>query len=101
MIFLDRLKNLGLQIFGVIAGAIFMSIWVVIQWVVDVYIVRNFGLTGIDKVVLVSLQYLFAISTFIPVASYVALEVLGVVFEARMQIRDMRLLLRRKLAQTE
>lgn len=50
--------------------ALFIIVWVILQWAVNEYIIVPFGVQGIDKVVLYYAQLIFAISTLGPIAFY-------------------------------
>lgn len=53
--------------------ALFIVCWVVIQWVVNRYIVIPYGadFTGIDRIVLIISQWIFGITTLAPIVFFV------------------------------
>lgn len=48
--------------------SLFLAIWVIIQWFVNDNIIKPLNLSGINNVVLIIFQVMFAISTLSPVA---------------------------------
>ena len=53
-----------------LVSAVFLVIWIVLQWSID-EIAAYFRLDGIDYWGLIIFQWLFAIATLIPIASYI------------------------------
>ncbi len=47
--------------------ALFLGLWVIIQWAVNEYVVMRFQVTGTDKAVLVIAQYAFGVATLAPI----------------------------------
>jgi len=87
-----------------VSDSLFVIIWVVLQSKTS-EIVSSFDLTGeVDRVVFVLFQYLFAISTLIPIATYILKdlisnieEILIVIKKARQRVSKKRILGNKKL----
>ena len=62
-----KLSGLGIQTATVVVDALFLSIWVVAQFLVDRLIKKLNLAGGIDRLVLIGFQVIFALSTLAPV----------------------------------
>lgn len=62
-----RAKNVGVQVICIAIDSLFLIFWILIQYLVDTYVVSKLGLRGIDSWMLLGFQWLFAVSTLIPV----------------------------------
>ena len=74
-------------IVGVVTFALFISIWIVSQWLVG-HLVDQFQLSGIDKWSLVLFQWLFAIGSLIPVATYILKNSLKSIINAWKDVKN-------------
>jgi hypothetical protein len=61
----------------------FLLIWVLVQWFANELIIPRFRLSGIDAIILVIFQVLFATSTLVPVAAYIYVDVAATIPQAR------------------
>ena len=59
--------NVGVQLATILIDSVFLVAWLLIQYCVNKYIVSKFQLAGIDLVVMLVFQVIFAVSTVAPV----------------------------------
>jgi uncharacterized membrane protein YraQ (UPF0718 family) len=57
-------------LFGLLE-ALFISVWVIIQWAVDKHVIATYEVEGISKVVLTIAQSLFAFITLLPILLHI------------------------------
>ena len=81
-----RLSTIIKWILSGFIDSIFLVFWVLIQWVTQ-RVLANLELTGIDRIVFVVFQILFAISTLAPVVIFMYSDIVTMVIRARLQIR--------------
>jgi len=82
--FIDR----GVVIATMLADVGFLTIWAGTTWFVNTYILAKLPLEeGVDQFTLQAFQWMFAVSTFIPVACYTLVDVYKVIRGAWSQIR--------------
>lgn len=72
-------------IMSLIAGS-FIGLWVVIQYGVG-FVINNFELTGIDRIVLYVVQFLFAILMLAPIAITIYREIRIMVLKTNRMIK--------------
>jgi len=48
--------------------SLFLSIWVIVLWVVNSKIIKPLNITGFERIVILIFQFLFVCSTLAPVA---------------------------------
>ena len=75
-----------------LVDAVFLSLWMVVQWFVDTQVISRLALAGIDKWVCNALQVVLGVSTLGPVVIYVIQDL------AIISLRAMRRIKREKEA---
>ena len=63
----DSLSLYAVWAVSSLVDSAFLALWVTVQWGVNKLVVTPLGLTGIDKLILIVFQILFAVSTLAPV----------------------------------
>lgn len=81
-----ELKVFTVWIFSSLIDAIFLALWVLVQWLVNGNVIVRFGLSGIDRWMLFAFQVLFAISTLAPVVIYIYADTSVMFWQAQMRI---------------
>ena len=64
---LERVQTLGIQLISVLIDAIFLAVWVFLQWGTN-YLIQFLEVQGIEKWVLLSFKMFFGLSSFGAVA---------------------------------
>ena len=82
-----HIKNLVVQLAVIFVDALFLSLWVFIQYVVDVLVVKQLNLSGIDKWMLLIFQGLFAVSTLVPVLASLYLDIRNILRRTREELK--------------
>ncbi len=65
----------------------FLALWVFVQWLVNNQVIANLPLTGVDWLVLLVFQILFAVSTLMPVVIYICVDISKMFLRARRAIQ--------------
>jgi hypothetical protein len=71
-----------------LADALFLTLWVAVQWVVGSKVVTPLRLSGIDSIVLSIFQVLFAVSTLAPVAITIYRDIRIMLLRTQRKIRQ-------------
>ena len=71
-----------------LADALFLALWVAVQWLVSSKIVTPLVLSGIDNIVLFIFQILFSISTLAPVAITIYRDIRIMLLRTQRKIRQ-------------
>ncbi len=82
---LSRAKGLGLQLAAVIVDAIFLCLWVLVQFVVDI-VISWLELSEIGTWVLLVFQGIFAFATLIPVLVWLYVDIRVIIIRAAQRI---------------
>lgn len=72
---------------SVLIQAVFLGLWVIIQWAVNEYVVMRFRVTSIDKAVLVNAQYVFGIATLAPIMFFLLKLIVTMAIRTFLDIR--------------
>lgn len=64
----------------------FLTLWALMQWGIN-RVFGNVQLSGIDQVVFIIFQWLFAVSTLAPVAIYIYVDIRVMLIRAKKRIR--------------
>lgn len=80
----NRVQELGKQIACVILDSTFLSIWVLVQYIVNHLIIDKYELSSIlNKWVLMAFELIFALSTLLPIIIYTYLDIVIIIKRAR------------------
>lgn len=71
-----------------IIQALFIALWVLVQWSVNKYIITQFQVGGTDKNVLFIAQWLFAIATLIPMLLFLVKLLVTMTLRTYREIRQ-------------
>ncbi len=71
----DRLRTLGLHLIAVIFDALFLTIWLSIQWIMNTFISPKLHVGPEDAWMFKVFQYTFGISTLAPIILYVIRDI--------------------------
>jgi len=85
---MNRLRVLGTQIACTLMDMVFLSAWVFIQWATDSYVIDKLELYGIQRWLLSTFQFLFAVSTLAPVAIYIYQDIRLMVLKSKRIIQQ-------------
>lgn len=84
----SRVCVLGIHIASIFIDAVFLSLWVVIQYSVDCMVIKRLELSGIDLWMLRVFQVIFGLSTLAPVIIYIVVDIGVMVIRASNQIKQ-------------
>lgn len=82
---MSEVKAFGSWALSSILDAAFLVFWVVLQWGVQ-QIIDLFPLKGLDQYVLTTFQFIFAITTLLPVIFYIIVDGVKIYYQARIKI---------------
>lgn len=80
-------RRRGKQIICIFIDAVYLCLWAVIQFLVRLLIER-LELSGIDRWILLTFQAVFAVSTIVPIAIYIYMDIKIMIFKAVRQIEQ-------------
>ena len=86
----DLFREIRVYAIWSIAGlidALFLTFWIVVQWLMSNYVIDNYLLSGIDKFVLSIFQIVFAITTLTPIIIYIYSDLSIMFIRARRKVR--------------
>jgi hypothetical protein len=66
----------------------FLALWVAVQWLVGNQVIKPLKLSGIDQIVLIIFQILFAISTLAPVAITIYRDIRIMIIRTQRKIKE-------------
>ncbi len=73
-----RLRTFCIQIGSVVIDSVFLALWLVAHWALDVYVIAHFALHGIHAYTLTAFQVLFAVATLFPVLAFVVVDLYAI-----------------------
>ena len=79
----QRLRTFGTHILCIMIDSSFLACWLILQWVLDHYIIQKFIMKGVGTWMLIVFQIIFAISTIIPIILYIAIDLLKMVYRTK------------------
>ena len=83
-----RLAALGTQMVCVVVDAAFLTLWLVVQWVMDSVVLPHFRLSGFHNRLILVYQILFAIATVAPIVAYVVVDLLSIFLKAKRAMKE-------------
>lgn len=86
--FKDRLIVFSIWAVSALIDAAFLALWVFVQWLVSVKVIKKLELAGLDRLVLTAFQLLFAISTLAPVVVHTYADIRVMILRARRRIQN-------------
>ena len=84
----ERLKLFALQLLSCLINAVFMALWVGMQWALDKYVVEPASLRGAGKWSLWVFQAVFSITTLVPILAYIYVDLRAIVRRAYKGIEE-------------
>ena len=72
---------------GLIDSA-FLALWVIVQWLVNEYIITKLNLSFLDQRVLSVFQIVFAVSTLAPVIIYIYTDIRVMIIRAQSRVQN-------------
>jgi hypothetical protein len=85
-VLINRVKNLGKQIICVVINSVFLSLWVVVQYLVKL-LIQKLELSVINRPTLIVFQVIFALSTLAPVILFFYKDLRIIIIRVQRQIR--------------
>lgn len=86
----DRLMSFGKQITCILIDALFLCLWVAVQWAVNTFVIERLELSSIDKWTLVVFRIIFAVSTLVPVVVYIYTDLRVMFIRVQKRIKEER-----------
>ena len=86
----NKASNLLIQIACIVIDSIFLSLWVVAQYLVS-RLIEKLGLSGIDQWTFMAFQVIFALSTLAPVIINIYRDIRVMIVKAQKQIEKAQL----------
>lgn len=83
----QRLHAFLIQAASMLIDCAFLGIWVAAQWALNVLVITRLPVASIDMSTLHAFQIMFAISTFVPVAVYVYVDIRVILLRAKQRIQ--------------
>ena len=71
-----------------IIDALFLSLWVCLQWLVNEYVLARFDLSWIDQWELFAYRLLLGVSTLAPIAIYIFEDTRKMVLQSRTRVQS-------------
>ena len=84
---LEELKVLAMWGITNLADGVFLVIWTYIQWEVN-QVISGLQLDGIDYWLLMAIQLLFAVATFVPILTHICVGIVRRLVQALIVIRN-------------
>jgi hypothetical protein len=81
-----RMRILGIQSSTVAVDTLFIAAWVVVNWLLDYWIVEPMRLAGSDGFLLGVFRWVFGIATLIVVLLFVVEDIITMIIQARRRI---------------
>lgn len=83
----NDLKTFTIWFLASLMDSAFLAGWALLQTTVNKYIVLYIQLDGIDKLIFVVFQVIFAISTLIPIIAYITTDMWRIIQQTRKKLR--------------
>ncbi|MEN6373394.1 MAG: hypothetical protein ABFD75_01265 [Smithella sp.] len=85
---IDRVQWTLVVLASIIIDAILLSAWIGAQYIVETYVITPLTLKDIDSLTLLIFKYIFAIATLAPVTVYVISDIIVIIKQAILKIKE-------------
>jgi hypothetical protein len=83
-----KLKTLTLEMTCIFLDALLLGFWVLIEWLLDKYVIKPLVLTGISTWMLNVFQIVFSASTFTVVILYIIVDIATIIVKSWRKVKS-------------